>query len=1453
MSSDKCPTREELAAFALGELPEATLQGIAVHVEVCPACDHTLQELDQVSDAIIAGLRRGGSTPGPPQPLSGPRSSHEEDGPRRAENPADHPGAAILKLLEPSQRPGSLGRLRHYEILEVVGQGGFGTVLKAFDDHLHRVVAIKVLAPELATHGTARERFVREARATAAIRHENVIDIHAVDEEPIPHLVMEYIEGQTLHQKLDRNGPLQVKEILRIGIQIAEGLAAAHRQGLIHRDIKPSNILLENGVERVKISDFGLARAVDDASLTQSGVVAGTPLFMSPEQAEGRYLDHRSDLFSLGSVLYTLCTGHPPFRAGSSLAVLHRVCNDPPRSIRDSNSDIPEWLAVLIDRLLAKRAEDRFPSARELADTLAGHLARIHQPRAADPLHTPPAPLPASTDLHLAPPRKRLPSWKRHAVVGALIVAAGVAATYLVPGLSWPKGGREPSSTAASAIASIQPFKGHERAEIPAALAALVGDGDPAAAPPELVATLTDAGHSEQIEAVAISPDGSTLASSGEDHTVKLWDLARWEKGKPAPPVRTLRRHTERVISLAFTPDSQRLVSASTDGSVVLWDPTAGKELLALTGCSHAGANAAFSAGGQLLAATSRDRTTVRLWEVESGKRQEALALNGEAVRWLAFHPRDARLAFAGDSQEIGLWDIASDRVLTTFQVKGTPVRVAFSADGSKLAAITEVPDSALYCWDVASRQPTLAVHGHRGSVTGLAMDPRGAVIATADLQGTVRLWQPGASGEPAKLASIALPGLAGPLQVAFAPDGRYLAAAGPKGIIAILRLPDAPPVYKPRPQVADPGKAGSQPCPASALRPEAISRRLLESTFHGATSAPPGLVALLGDDRFLLPSGEGALMRIGCSPDGKYLAIPRGNDLIVFETPSGRYLRTLKGPGGHMRRAIFSPDSTLLAATAWDGEKKNLVSVWDIPSGWKALEHKPSATSEVDYLVFTSDSKQLVTSGGIGEHLYLADARSGEKVKELALWPGYKALIRLVGKHLVAADWWSRKVILWDTTTWGESKSFERSEVGPGEPALSPDGKWLAMGAHSKVKLCNLGTGEITHTLHTPGHQMAFTPDSKVLLCWSTLESDVAHHVTRWDVASGKELGHFSLTGPNDFFFPCLSHDGKSLYVTYPRSGYPYVRVFDADSGQERSSLGHRGPVRTVAIREDGKLLASGGEDGVVRIWDLASGALQRTLRGHQQAILSVAFNRDGTLLASGSADRTVRLWNVDDGTEVRTLTGRQGVIQAVAFSHDGKVLACAELDGAARLWDVGSGKLLRKFPTAGECACVAFSGDDQWLAAGDGGLLRLWDVHTGWCVATLPGHAGTAQSVAFHPDGQTLVSTGNRRDPTVRLWDLTTLQERHRLEGHVGDVVNAIWCQGGKRLISCGSQDATLRFWDLTVRPPQARVLPVLPAEMRLGQLAQTPDGRYLATGNSDGTLSILALAEPGQPRAR
>lgn len=286
------------------------------------------------------------------------------------------PERTSLGFLNPSDKPGSLGRLDHYEILEVVGTGGMGIVLKARDEKLQRVVAIKMMAEALAASPAARRRFVGEAQAAAAIRDDHVVSIYAVEDSgPIPYLVMELISGVSLQQRLEQTGPLEMREICRIGMQIAHGLAAAHAQGVIHRDIKPANILLENGVGRVKITDFGLARVADDASSSQSGLIAGTPQYMSPEQARGEIIDPRTDLFSLGSTLYAICTGRAPFRASSTMAVLKRVCEDRASPIREANPSIPQWLVDLIDKLQAKEPAERLQSAGEVAEQLRQYLA----------------------------------------------------------------------------------------------------------------------------------------------------------------------------------------------------------------------------------------------------------------------------------------------------------------------------------------------------------------------------------------------------------------------------------------------------------------------------------------------------------------------------------------------------------------------------------------------------------------------------------------------------------------------------------------------------------------------------------------------------------------------------------------------------------------------------------------------------------------------------------------------------------------------------------------------------------------------------------------------------------------------------------------------------------------------------------------------------------------------
>jgi serine/threonine-protein kinase len=396
----ECPELERCEALLSDAVPVEQRARLEQHLEGCATCQARLDSLESGS-ALLDLVREVGDLDAAVTDLT---LTHVLEQLHAAKAP-DPGEPADLYFLTPSDQDGVLGTLGPYEVHEVIGQGGMGVVLKAFEPALHRLVAIKVMSSAVAGSATARRRFTREAQAAAAVCHENIVAVHAVHEiDGLPYLVMQYIDGESVQQRIERSGPLELMEIVRIGLQTAAGLAAAHAQGLIHRDIKPANLLLENGLARVKITDFGLARTADDVQLTQQGVVAGTPEYMAPEQARGESIDHRADLFSLGSVLYAMSTGEPPFQAGTAVAVLRKVSDLTPPPIRLKNPQAPPWLERLISRLLAKDPAERFQSAEGVAHLLEGYLAHLQQPTM-----TPAPQLPAShtpTEEMLGPPRR---------------------------------------------------------------------------------------------------------------------------------------------------------------------------------------------------------------------------------------------------------------------------------------------------------------------------------------------------------------------------------------------------------------------------------------------------------------------------------------------------------------------------------------------------------------------------------------------------------------------------------------------------------------------------------------------------------------------------------------------------------------------------------------------------------------------------------------------------------------------------------------------------------------------------------------------------------------------------------------------------------------------------------------------------------------------------------------
>jgi tRNA A-37 threonylcarbamoyl transferase component Bud32/sugar lactone lactonase YvrE len=719
---------KQVKAIFLAAVEKATLEERAVFLNEACSGD---EELRRRADELLRAHDEPGGLPG------------VADRDRPTGSAADD---ALMSFLAPSSEPGSLGRLDHYEILEVIGRGGTGIVLRARDSKLLRVVALKVLAAALAASGSARQRFAREARAAAAVRDDHVIDIHAVcDDGPLPYLVMEFIDGCTLETLLRKGGPLEVKQILRIGIQAASGLAAAHKQGLIHRDVKPANILLENGVQRVKITDFGLARAVDDASLTQSGLIAGTPLYMAPEQAAGEPIDPRTDLFSLGSVLYELCTGRPAFRASTTMAVLRRVCDETPRPIRAVNPDVPEPLCRLIERLQAKKPADRPASAKEVAETLTRLLAGLNGGRS----------LPEDeTALLQGPARRAGPARRKWLWTAAALVLL------LAIGLSLGLTGKRLTNL----VTTILGLKGGGPAGEAKSEAPPAPPGDPT--PPDATAAKFKkslVGHTQGVISVAYSPDGRLLASGDEGGEVRVWNVL------DGTPRYVLPARGPALHGLAFSPDGKSLLTTAArgNGDINIWDAETGKPDDVLKGHTSGVHEVSFGPDGETLVSAGWD-ATIRVWDFAA--RREVQTIPAPDGRWIRSVVVSASGKIAVGGGKVFLFE-ADGQLVKTFDVEAAPL--CFSPDGRLLAGTTW-KQGRVTVWDVKTGEQVGTWQAHNGLANGVAFSRDGQVLATAGSDGAVRLWNPATQRELGELRHEGHT-----YQLAFAPDGATLATTG--------------------------------------------------------------------------------------------------------------------------------------------------------------------------------------------------------------------------------------------------------------------------------------------------------------------------------------------------------------------------------------------------------------------------------------------------------------------------------------------------------------------------------------------------------------------------------------------------------------------------------------------------------------------------------------------------
>jgi hypothetical protein len=663
-----------------------------------------------------------------------------------------------------------------------------GAVYLGYDDALSRKLALKVMLPQFAAEPEARERFLREARAAAMVTGEHVVTIFDVGEQnAIPFIAMEYLLGAPLDRYLATRGELPLEQALRVCRETALGLASAHELGLVHRDVKPANLWLEAPKGRVKLLDFGLARAPTDVHLTGTGAVLGTPAYMSPEQGRGLKVDHRSDLFSLGVVLYRLATGRMPFVGDTVMAVLTSLAVDAPVPPRRHNPALPAALEGIITKLLAKDPAERFQSA---AEVLAA-LDAVGDPGPSGPrppvVWGPPLVVGAQTqnvwagiddsgsvvvplsddqtevDAPAAPvaPREEA-GWRKPSKWAAVLAGAGALVVLAALAL-WP-------SKAPRSVESADPTG--RRVMLPELGPALTTPDKPLPTAPVVVKDhRLFLEHTNTVRDVVFTADGRTAISGGMDRVVRVWDVTtgRQTMALPQPNI---------IIRLRLAPDDRHLLVAAHDVAHLL-DLKEGKEIFRyphLYGCESAD----FSPDGTRIL-TSGFREWIREWDRGTGAQIRTFEGFGASV-WFAQYLPDGKRAVFGGSENSVVWDLEAGKTL--YRIDG--IITAVSANGTRAA--TGSADGTVRVWATDTGKLLLRLDGHVGDAGARRFTADGKRLLTGGLQdNTVRVWDVVAGRELFRLE-----GHTERVDAAtFSPDGKFVLSGGKDRTLRLWRLPE--------------------------------------------------------------------------------------------------------------------------------------------------------------------------------------------------------------------------------------------------------------------------------------------------------------------------------------------------------------------------------------------------------------------------------------------------------------------------------------------------------------------------------------------------------------------------------------------------------------------------------------------------------------------------------------
>jgi WD40 repeat protein len=937
--------------------------------------------------------------------------------------------------------------LNQYRILGPLGEGGMAAVYKAYQPSMDRQVAIKILPRLYAAEPGFLARFEQEARVIASLEHPHIIPVHDFGEaDNYTYLVMRFVEGGTLADLLGK-APIPLVEIQRIIGQIAGALDYAHGRGVIHRDVKPTNVLVDPQ-RNCLLTDFGIAKMVEGTSaLTVSGAFLGTPKYASPEQARGEKLTGRSDVYSLGIILYEMATGRPPFEAETPMALIFKHANDPLPLPRSINEDVPEQLENVILKALAKSKEDRYATAGELA-------AALKSVSLTAPTPTPsPDPSPATVRRVEARPSRPLP-WRWIGIGGGAligIIAIGVGLVLFLPMLSASPTPEPLKPTSTIAVAVDQPTLTPDSGLTPLIrqpdsanlitifnVQNLVEDwlltlgsieaielspsGDVLAVAGgmgtwlfdvETMNTLRLLNPGSIVIDLSWSPDGTSIATASIDGVADLWNADSGEL------VVSLFGHEASLGAIAWSPDGAWVATSAFDGSIRIWDANSGESAQVIDDISSGTISLVWNPHSDVIAAGSQDGT-IRVWDAYAGTMMMLLGQHDGAVEALDVGPSGTLVASGGTDGRVKIWNVDTSSLVADLDAYGFEVAdVAWSPDGERLAESSGLGSLGhVGIFDVESEEKQDALDEVFLDYT-VAMDwsVSGDLIAGATRRGDLVVWD-GVTGQV--LHELRFHGYEA-TGVSWSPDGSQLASTTSEGIIQLWNANQGIEAFW-----------GFVDAPAQGVAWSPDGTTI-------AVPATDGIAYLLeAEDLSILDeyrSGEEFAYSSSWSSDGTRLALAaETGSLTIWDTATGGRIASLEGHGDFVEDVAWEPGTKLLASVGND----RTLRVWDADGGIELYRLQLDAAQT---RVAWSPTGEKIAIGGLDGSVQILDGEDGEQQHVLDPINSISALAWSPDGSMLAVGTDTGDLIFYDASTGEELLSLPAHNGKLTGLAFSQDG----------------------------------------------------------------------------------------------------------------------------------------------------------------------------------------------------------------------------------------------------------------------------------------------------------------------------------------------------------------------------------------------------------------------------